>query len=130
MESAARVASKVDCGDCTFLLVGASDGCMPAAFFAKQFADITLSLTFLSCVPGREQWGDVARLHCPVTVTCGSAEQFFGGAVSMYLFAQTVHGDVFAFWGQHLYEGQDTLRRLASFVGDASKPAASAPTSP
>jgi hypothetical protein len=120
-----------DAGDCMFLFLGASNGCIPAAFFAKQFSDKVLSLTFLSCVPGREQWGDVSRMQCPVTVTCGSKEEYFGGAASIYSFAQTVHANVFSFWGRHLYEGQDTLRRLASFVADASKPSAvAAPASP
>ena len=120
-----------DAGDCIFLFLGASNGCIPAAFFAKQFSDKVLSLTFLSCVPGREQWGDVSRMQCPVTVTCGSKEEFFGGAATIYSFAQTAHANVFSFWGKHLYEGQDTLRRLASFVADASKPAAAAaPASP
>ena len=100
-------------------------------FFAKQFSDKVLSLTFLSCVPGREQWGDVSRMQCPVTVTCGSQERFFGGAAAIYTFAQTVHANVFSFWGQHMYEPQDTLRRLAIFVADASKPStAAAPASP
>ena len=121
---------KYDAGDTAFLFVGASNGCIPAAFFAKQYADKVLSLTFLSCVPGREQWGDVARLHCPTTVTCGTKEEFFGGASSIYSFAQTVHANVFSFFGKHLYEGKDTLRRLASFVADASKPSAAAPASP
>ena len=122
---------KYDAGDCMFLFLGASNGCIPAAFFAKQFSDKVLSLTFLSCVPGREQWGDVARMRCPVTVTVGSKEEFFGGAASIYSFAQQAHANVFSFWGKHLYEGQDTLRRLASFVADASQPsAAAAPASP
>ena len=123
---------KYDSGDCMFLFLGASNGCIPAAFFAKQFADKTLSVTFLSCVPGREQWGDVARLHCPITVTCGSDEKHFGGASSIYSFAQTVHANVFSFYGKHLYEGQEVLNRLASFVADVSKPAvaAASPRSP
>ena len=121
---------RYDAGDCMFVFVGASNGCIPAAFFAKQYADKALSLTFLSCVPGREQWGDVARLHCPITVTCGSKEAFFGGASILYSFAQTVHASVFSFVGGHLHEGKDTLRRLASFVADASKPSAAAPASP
>ena len=121
---------KYDDGGWVFFFVGASNGCIPAAFFANQFADKTLSLTFLSCVPGAEQWGDVARLHCPITVTCGSAEQFFGGTASIYSFAKTVHANIFAFWGKHLYEGQDTLRRLASFVADASQPIETASTGP
>ena len=121
---------RYDEGDCLFVFVGASNGCIPAAFFAKQFAEKTLSVTFLSCVPGREQWGDVARLHCPITVTCGSKEQFFGGASVIYSFAQVAHANVFSFPGEHLWEGQDTLRRVASFVADASKPSAAAPASP
>ena len=119
-----------DAGDCMFLILGASNGCIPAAFFAKQFSDKVLSLTCLSCVPGREQWGDVSRMQCPMTVTVGSKEEFFGGAASIYSFAQHVHANVFSFWGKHLYEGQDTLRRLASFVADAIRPAEAAPASP
>ena len=119
-----------DAGDCLFLFLGGSNGCIPAAFFAKQFSDKVLSLTFLSCVPGKEQWGDVSRLQCPVTVTCGSKEQFFGGSSAIYSFAQQTHASVFSFWGQHLFEGKDVLRRLASFVADASKPSAPAPASP
>ena len=111
-----------------FLFLGASNGCVPAAFVAKQFSDKVLSLAFASCVPGREQWGDVSRMQCPVTVTRGSKEEIFGGAASIYLFAQTVHANVFSFWGRQLYEGQDTLRRLASFVADASKPSVAAAT--
>ena len=120
-----------EAGNCSFLFIGASNGCIPAAFLAKQFSDKVLSLTFLSCVPGREQWADVSWMACPVTVTCGSKEQFFGGPPSIYSFAQTVHANVFSFRGKHLYEGQDALRRLASFVADASKPSAEkAPASP
>ena len=122
--------SKYDAGDTAFLFVGASNGCIPAAFFAKQYADKTLSVTFLSCVPGREQWGDVARLHCPKTVTCGSDEKYFGGASSIYSFAQTVRANVFSFYGKHLYEGQEVLNRLASFVADVSKPTVAVPARP
>ena len=126
-----EIQQEYDHPDCMFLFLGASNGCIPAAFFAKQFSDKVLSLTCLSCVPGREQWGDVSRMQCPVTVTCGSKEEYFGGAASIYSFAQTVHANVFSFWGRHLHEGQDTLRRLASFVADASKPSAAAvPASP
>ena len=121
---------RYDEGDCLFVFVGASNGCIPAAFVAKQFAEKTLSVTFLSCVPGREQWGDVARLHCPITVTCGSKEKFFGGASVIYSFAQVAHANVFSFPGEHLWEGQGVLRRVASFVADASKPSAAAPASP
>ena len=120
---------KYDAGDCMFMFLGASNGCIPAAFFAKQFSDKVLGLTFLSCVPGREQWGDVGRMQCPVTVTVGSKEAYFGGSASIYAFAQTVHANVFSFWGKHLFEGEDVLRRLASFVADASKPSAAAPAS-
>ena len=42
---------KYDNGEWAFLFVGASNGCVPASFFASQFADKTLSLTLLSCVP-------------------------------------------------------------------------------
>lgn len=121
---------KYDSGEWAFLFVGASNGCVPASFFASQFHDKTLSLTLLSCVPGKEQWGDVSRLRCPVFVTCGSAEKHFGGASTIYSFAQTVHATVFAFWGPHLHEGQDTLKRLACFVADASQPIETAPMSP
>jgi hypothetical protein len=113
-----------------FVFVGASNGCIPAAFFAKQFAEKTLSVTFLSCVPGQLQWADMSRMQCPVTVTCGRKEEFFGGAASIYSFAQTVHANVFSFWGKHLFEGQEVLRRLAYFVADASKPSEAAPASP
>ena len=113
---------KYDSGECLFLFIGASNGCIPASFFAHQFSDKTLSLTLLSCVPGREQWGDIARLRCPVTVTCGNRESFFGKSAGIYSFAQTVHANVFSFWGTHLREGHDTLRRLAIFVSDASRP--------
>ena len=118
-----------DGGGHAFLFIGASNGCVPAAFFASQYHEKTLSLTLLSCVPGKEQWGDISRLRCPVFVTCGSAEKHFGGASTIYSFAQTVHATVFAFWGPHLYEGQDMLKRLACFVADASQPIETAPTS-
>ena len=121
---------RYDGGEHAFLFIGASNGCVPASFFATQFSDKTLSLTLLSCVPGREQWGDIARLHCPITVTCGSDEKHFGGASSIYSFAQTVHANVFSFWGKHLFEGQDVLRRLATFVADASRPTEAPTTSP
>ena len=51
-------------------------------------------------------------------------------SVVLYSFAKTVHANIFAFWGKHLYEGQDTLRRLASFVADASQPNETASTVP
>ena len=122
---------KYDDGEWVFLFVGASNGCVPASFFASQFAGKTLSLTLLSCVPGKEQWGSVARLRCPVTVTAGSAEKHFGGVFTIYAFAQTVHATVFAFGGPHLYEGKETLKRLACYVADASRPIeAAAPSSP
>ena len=119
-----------DGGGHAFLFIGASNGCVPAAFFASQYHEKTLSLTLLSCVPGKEQWGDISRLRCPVFVTCGSAEKHFGGASTIYSFAQTVHATVFSFWGPHLFEGQNTLRRLACFVADASQPSETAPMSP
>ena len=77
-----------------------------------------------------ESSGDVSRMQCPVTVTVGSNEAYFGGASTIYSFAQQVHATVFSFWGNHLHEPKDTLKRLASFVADASKPAAAAPASP
>ena len=119
-----------DGGEHAFLFIGASNGCIPAAFFASQFAEKTLSVLFLSCIPGKEQWGDISRLRFPVTVTCGSGETYFGGSATIYSFAQTVHAAVFPFWGKHLHEGQDTLRRLACFVADASQPIETAPMSP
>ena len=88
---------KYDSGEWVFLFVGASNGCVPASFFASQFHDKTLSLTLLSCVPGKERWGDVSRLRCPITVTSGSAEKHFGGASTIYSFAQTAHANVFSF---------------------------------
>ena len=74
-----------DGGGHAFFFIGASNGCIPAAFFASQFSEKALSVLFLSCVPGREQWGDVARLHCPVFVTCGSDEKHSGGGVHTLL---------------------------------------------
>ena len=128
-----EIQQEYDTGDCMFLFLGASNGCIPAAFFAKQFSDKVLSLTFLSCVPGREQWKDVledvSKMHFPVTVTCGHKEQFFGGPATIYSFAQAMHANVFSFRGEHLHEGKDTLRRLASFVADASKSQAAADAS-
>ena len=34
-----------------FIIVGASDGCIPASFFAHRYYGKTLSLLLLSCVP-------------------------------------------------------------------------------
>ena len=43
-------------GNWAFMFLGASNGCIPASLFAKQYESKVISLTLLSCVPGREQW--------------------------------------------------------------------------
>ena len=105
-----------------FIFVGASNGCIPACFFAHQYHDHALSLLLLSCVPGREQWGDVARFRFPVVVTAGWREEYFGGRATIYEFANMVHATVIAFTGRHLEEGEERLLPIAQYVAATSRP--------
>jgi hypothetical protein len=110
-----RIQDEVDAG-AQFIFIGASNGCIPAGFFAHYYHRSTLGLMFLSGVPGREQWAGLNAVDYPIVLTCGTRERFFGGSRILYKFAQIVRASVINFSGGHLEEEHHIHRAAARLL--------------
>lgn len=79
------------------VVIGASSGCIGATQCAMLYPHSVLSVTLMSCVPGREQWDSYKTIQCPVLLTIGKHEDFFGGDSTLWDFAQKYDVNVMTF---------------------------------
>lgn len=101
------------------VLVGASNGCLPAVHVAAHLERHVGALVLLSGVPVDQQlypWQWRAAPRFPVVMTHGSQERFFGGPEAFVQAASTLRGVIVEFNGQHCNEGEDTLRQVQDLL--------------
>ena len=109
MEDAARRVGRV-------LLVGFSNGAIPATEFATTHPDKVLALLLLSGIPAaaQQRWVLDGHKSCPpVSLTLGSRESYFGGRPAFHTVALAFRAPVFDFEGGHCGEN-DAVVSLAT----------------
>ena len=94
------------------LLVGCSNGAIPATEFATSCADKFVALLLFSGLPASAQQRRVAdglKACPPVSLTLGSRERYFGGRAIFEGVARSLHAELVPFTGGHCGEDSATV---------------------
>ena len=89
------------------VLVGVSNGAVPAAALATKFETAALWLASGCADPSTL----VSPLRCPVVLTVADGETFWGGPQGVVAAAAHLHPTVFHFQGWHAWETWDACEQ-------------------